>query len=461
MNVGPNPAMAMNEYAVCSHVARNWRALLARPWVKGVALVAIAVAMLAIASLVTAQIEGDRGVAPINSAGDFEVSDIKVETRGKNAEEARENGWRDAQRLGWAKLWRQSNKSGAAPRLSDSALDGIVSAIVVEKEEIGPRRYKATLGVLFDRARAGQILGIAGARMRSAPLLVIPIEYRGGAATVFEVRTEWQKAWARYRTADSAIDYVRPSGSGIDSVLLNAGQTGRRNRIWWRLILDQFGAADVIVPIARLDQQWPGGPIRGTFSARYGPDNRYIDSFTMTANSGDELTDMLDEAVQRMDLVYSQALARGQLAPDPSLIIEEPVEEEDIEDLPAEESEIEITTGTVLDPATSGLTNISVQVSTPDAPAVNAVEAALRAVPGVRSASVSSLALGGLSVVTVQFQGPIEALRGALQARGWQVQQGPNTLRISRSRPSQPAQSNQPSPPQQLAQPPQQDNGAP
>ncbi|MCP5810208.1 hypothetical protein NL321_29090, partial [Klebsiella pneumoniae] len=84
-------------------------------------------------------------------------------------------------------------------------------------EMIGPRRYIARLGVLFDRARAGQILGVSGARLRSAPLLVIPVTYQGGAATVFERRTDWQRAWARFRTADSAIDYVRPNGAGIDS----------------------------------------------------------------------------------------------------------------------------------------------------------------------------------------------------------------------------------------------------
>ena len=50
-----------------------------------------------------AQIEGDRGIPPIASNGDFEVSGIEVNTTGKTAEEARANGWRQAQRLAWEK----------------------------------------------------------------------------------------------------------------------------------------------------------------------------------------------------------------------------------------------------------------------------------------------------------------------------------------------------------------------
>ena len=41
--------------------------------------------------------------------------------------------------------------------LSDSALDGLVTGIVVENEQIGPNRYVARLGVLFDRNRAASI----------------------------------------------------------------------------------------------------------------------------------------------------------------------------------------------------------------------------------------------------------------------------------------------------------------
>jgi len=54
-------------------------------------------------------------------------------------------------------------------------LNSIVSGIVIDNEQIGPNRYIARLGVLFDRARTGQMLGVSGDIQRSAPMLVIPV----------------------------------------------------------------------------------------------------------------------------------------------------------------------------------------------------------------------------------------------------------------------------------------------
>ena len=224
-------------------ILRNW--LIATPL------------LLGSAALVHAQIEGPkRGISPIASTGDFEVIDILVNTTGKNAEEARLAGWQEAQRKAWSALWTRTH-GGAGAELADGTLDGIVSAIIVEEEQIGPRRYVAKLGVSFDRARAGQLLGIKGIGRKSAPMLVIPVMVSGGAPIVFERQTPWQNSWAKFRTADSRIDYVRPFGSGSESLLLNAGQLDRRSRNWWRVILDQFGAADVLYPIVRLERQWP------------------------------------------------------------------------------------------------------------------------------------------------------------------------------------------------------------
>ena len=214
----------------------------------------LSVAALSVGAIVYAQIEGgDRGVAPIDSSGSFEVSGIDVDVAAKTAEAARLGGWRLAQRRGWQMLWAKTHGgSGGAPALSDSALDSIVAGIVVDDEQIGPTRYVAKLGVLFDRARTGQILGISGTVSRSAPLLVIPVQWSGGSAQTFETRTDWQKAWARFRSGSSPIDYVRTSGTGGDPLLLNYGQTlppwanlvaGITRPIWRGRRPDSAGAA--------------------------------------------------------------------------------------------------------------------------------------------------------------------------------------------------------------------------
>ena len=409
------------------------------------ALVLAMVLVLAALSLrLLAQVEGERGIAPIASNGDFEVGGIAVETTGDSAEEAREKGWKAAQKIAWERLWTDTNHSGKAPALNDAAIDSMVSAVVIEREQLGPRRYIASLGVIFDRARAGELLGMTGEVSRSAPLLVIPVLYSGGAAQVFEVRTPWQRAWAEYRTANSAIDYVRPNGAGGESLLLTAGQIDRRSRTWWRDILDQFGAADVIMPLARLERQFPGGPVKGTFTARYGPDNRYLGSFTMTAPDEDALPAMLARAIKQLDTLYTGALASGLLRPDPTLTVSQPIDQALIDrilgavektDAAAEVPGAATSTPTTTPqaaPAAAAISSITVQFATPDGVAVDAGVASVRGTPGVQGAGITSVAIGGTSVMRVSFAGDIDALRAALQARGWQVQQGPGALSIRR-----------------------------
>lgn len=392
-------------------------------------LVVLAALLLGIGGMVYAQIEGgDRGIAAIDSTSSYEVGGVTVDVSGKDAESARLGGWRLAQRKGWKLLWSRTNGQpvSAAPSLSDSTLDSIVAGIVVENEQIGPKRYIAKLGVLFDRARTGQLLGSHGDGLRSPPMLVIPVMWSGATPTSFETRTEWQRAWARFRPGGSPIDYVRPIGTGADPLLLNAAQTKRPGRGWWRMLLDQFGAADVIVPEVAVERSWPGGPVLARFTARHGPDDRILDRFTLRVANGDALPAMLDEGVRRMDEIYSRALRDGRLRADPSLVIAEE---------PEELSDEEFANETMAEEVAPTAATYNIQVETADAAALNAAEAALRGVPGVRGVETTSLALGGMSVMRVGFEGEIAALRTALQARGWRVEEGPGTLRIRRGAP--------------------------
>lgn len=404
------------------------------PALRRLVLAAMAVALGLGAALLVAQMEGERGVPPIASSGDFEVGGIRVDVQADSADAARSAGWRLAQRLAWKRLWANTN-GGSGPGLSDSQLDEIVSGIEIESEQIGPTRYIASLRVLFDRARAGQILGFTGQTLRSPPLLVIPIVWQAGTATSFETINEWQKAWARYRTGDSAIDYVRTSGTGPDALLLNAAQTGRRGRNWWRVILDQYGAADVVIPIARLQRSFPGGPVEGRFAARYGPDNALIGTFSLRVANEAALPKMLDEAVARINMLYTQALLDGRLRPDPSLVIEEPVNASDLDlgnmvDFGVETTDV---------PTASGTASFTIQFDTPDVASVSQSETLVRSIPGVRSAATSSLALGGTSVMQVGFEGSVDMLRTALQARGLSVTVSGTVLRISRRQGAAPA----------------------
>jgi hypothetical protein len=398
-----------------------------------VSLLVAALCLFAIGSSGDAQLEGaDRGIAPIDSASSFEVTGIDVDATAADGQKAREEGYRLAQQKGWRALWAKTNGRplDQAPSLSDSELDNMVSGIVVEQEQVGPKRYIATLGVLFDRSRTGGVLGVGGVVHRSAPMLVIPVMLTGSSFTSFEYRNPWQAAWARFRTGNSPVDYVRPVGNGIDPLLLNEAQTGRPGRAWWRTILDQYGAADVVIPEVRLQRLWPGGPAIGTFIARKGPDDRVLGSVTLRVENSAAIAKLLDEGVRRLDLIYAAALDSGQLKADPTLAAPPPAPVVATPEEPTAETEAPLATTLV---PTGQTTTFTVQVATPDAAAVSRAELGVSRVRGVTSAITTSLALGGTSVMRVTFSGDSAAFQAALQAQGWQVVGSGTTLRISKA----------------------------
>lgn len=383
----------------------------------------------ALAAAAIAQIEGgDRGVAPVASTGVYEVSGIAVDVAAKTADEARYGGWRLAQRKAWGQLAKRLGGDGAG--VGDAMLDQLVAGIIVENEQIGPSRYIARLGVLFNRARAAAQLGVTDYAAQSAPMLVLPIEVTGGVSRAFEQRTDWQAAWARFRSGDSSIDYIRPAGTGADPLLLDHGQAGRRGRGWWRTLLDQYGASDVLVPTVRLYRQWPGGPVIGVFEARHGPDNDLIDSFTLRVGSTDGVAQLLDAGVKRMDATYVRALAAGALVRDPTLSPPPQPQApptDDVGDL------IDATDTPALDGGAAQGSVVTLQFDSPSAAAVANTEGLVRGLPGVRSAATTSLALGGVSLMRVEVDGDPIALRTALESRGFQVFGQGQTLRIRRS----------------------------
>ncbi|HEU0311534.1 MAG TPA: heavy-metal-associated domain-containing protein [Sphingomicrobium sp.] len=386
-------------------------------------LSALFLALAGLGGVLIAQMEsGERGILPIDSSGTLEITGIRVDVGGKDADSARFAGWRIAQREGFRALWAKMNKRpvSQAPRLSDSTLDGLVSSIVVEQEQIGPNRYIATLGVLFDRARAGELLGVAGEVRRSAPMLLIPVMISGGTATSVELRNGWQRAWAQFRTSNSPIDYVRVSGLGVDPLLVNAAQTRRPGRGWWRNILDLYGAANILVAEVRVDRLYPGGPSKAQFIGRFGPDGKILGSFELIARNSNDLPRMLSEGVQRMDELFVQAHAAGIVRGDPDLIIQPPPP---IEELVEEE---------VVAPVMVQPTVVQVLViERGDADAVAQSVAQIRGLAGVIWVTQAPLPNGNANL-SVNYRGDAAALGLALSSRGWAVTNRGGVLYVTR-----------------------------
>ena len=369
--------------------------------------------VLGLSGAIYAQLEtSDRGILPIDSSGTLEITGIHVDVGGTDAQSARYAGWRIAQRQGFRALWAKMHNLpiNQAPNLPDGTLDQIVSSITVQSEQIGPNRYIADLGILFDRARAAEFLGVEGGEtQRSVPMLLIPITVSGGTATSVELRNAWQRAWAQFRTSQSPIDYVRVSGNGSDPMLINAAQTVRPGRGWWRNIIDLYGAADILVAEVQLQRLYPGGPARARFIARHGPDNQIVGGFTLTAPNSEAIPGMMAQGVQRMDQLFAEALAAGALSRDPSLNLPPPPP---MPILPVEKPVVKAASANAY----------QVQVTGGDVNIYNFAMAHLRTLAGIESATPQQINPGGTSYILVTFKGDISQLAAALSGRGWVVE---------------------------------------
>lgn len=204
-----------------------------------------------------------------------------------------------------------------------------------------------------------------------------------------------------------------------------------------------YGATDILVAEVQLQRLYPGGPARGRFIARHGPDNEIVGGFTLTAANGDGIPAMLAQGAQRIDQLYAQALAAGQLVRDSSLNLPPPPV---MPELPQ----------TKVAPVNQ-FTAIQIQVSGNNVNFYNFAMAHLRTMPGVQSATPQQINPGGTSYILVQFKGPISQLAAALGARGWIVETGPTVIKIRSSSDKPPAL---PPPPVQPAPAPAAQNAA-
>ena len=234
-------------------------------------------------------------------------------------------------------------------------------------------------------------------------MLLVPITISGGTATSVEMRNAWQRAWAQFRTSQSPIDYVRVSGMGADPLLINASQTHRPGRGWWRNLLQMYGASDVLIAEVQLQRLYPGGPARGRFIARHGPDDEIIGGFTLTAASSDGVPAMMAEGAQRIDQIFARAMAAGRLSRDSSLDLPPPPT---LPPLPVQQKPVASPKDTV--------NSYQVQVTGKNVNFYNFAMAHLHTLPGVESASPQQINPSGTSYILVRFKGTIAQLAAAL-----------------------------------------------
>ena len=392
-------------------------------WDEGSSLRAGILAIAAVAAL-----GGATANAQDEGGGAFAVGGIAVDVTAKTTNDARMAAYRDAQRKAWPLLWARlsGQPAGNAPRLSDGAIDAMVAGIEIQGEHFSTTRYIARLGVVFDRNRAGAYVTTGVGGTHSPPMLLLPVLIDGGVRVIYQVKTTWAAAWARYRDAVTPIDYVTAQGTPADNILLTGYQPHRDDRPLWRNILNRFKASDVLIAEVKLDHDYPGGPVSATFIARHGPDATELGRFELRS-SGDGVAAMLDDGVRRTDAIFAEALRDGRLRSEPDLTA-------GLEPIASIGPDIGMPSDTA-----AAATGIDAEVATPDAKSWNETEAALRAVPTVTGVTLTSLSLGGTSRIVIAHSDSTDVLAYHLDQRGFRLVPAPGGLLLRRKVAGDPA----------------------
>jgi hypothetical protein len=344
----------------------------------------------------------------VGESSGLSVSGIEVTAEGKTPREARQQGWREAQRLAWPRLWTQISglPASSAPRLGDSALDGIISAIEVEAEALRGNRYDGRLTIVFDRTRASAYLGRFAEISQSPPMLLLPVLQDAAVRTSYAEDSPWLAAWLRFRASESAIDYVRLRANATDQLLLSAWQGERPDIAIWRQLVERYQVTDVLVPELILDRGYLGGPVSGLLIVRFGPGGRELGRLRLSNPTGN-IDALMTRAVREADALYVRALRAGLLVPDPSLL---PPAEIDVPDLGPDLS------------LAAAPTSLEVEVETPDPASLASLEARLRALPGITGIRVQSFVVAGRSRLAIDTVLDPAALALALDGAGLRIE---------------------------------------
>jgi hypothetical protein len=309
----------------------------------------------------------------------FSVEGIEVDVKGPTAEDARIGAFRIAAKKGWGKLWDKlvdPSYKGKAPAISDADVYRVVSSIDVSGERMSATRYIARISIAFDPGAVRAALARSGAgftQSRNRAMLLLPVLIDGGAATVYEPGNPWAVTWAKFPLIRSSIEYVRAEGTLADTMMLNAFVARNRSPEVIASLLARYRADGVVVAKASLIRTYPGGPVSGVFAAYTGNSSAPVDQFTLRRNSDAQLTDMLEEAIKRLDIAFS-ANAKTQR---------------------------EVVSGPVKLGRAVAMGSIVAMISTPDAAALENWTARLRNVRTVGGVTVSELSLGGTSKLRI------------------------------------------------------------
>ena len=189
----------------------------------------------------------------ITSKKVFVIENVAVDETSSTALKAREKALEIGQKRAWKKLLERMTFPETVKTVSDipySELRSLIRGYEVIRERTSTVRYLADLNVTFSANEVRQFFlnnNIDYAETPSAPVLVVPLLIRQGAASLWETPNPWRDAWQNLPEQRGLVDIRVPVGDLADIRDIAAIQALRGDQKKLKKIAKRYNAKTIVV----------------------------------------------------------------------------------------------------------------------------------------------------------------------------------------------------------------------
>jgi len=189
----------------------------------------------------------------ITSKKVFVIENVAVDETSSTALKAREKALEIGQKRAWKKLLERMTFPETVKKVADipySELRSLIRGYEVIRERTSTVRYLADLNVTFGANEVRQFFldnNIDYAETPSAPVLVMPLLIRQGAASLWETPNPWRDAWQNLPEQRGLVDIRVPVGDLADIRDIAAIQALRGDQKKLKKIAKRYNAKTIVV----------------------------------------------------------------------------------------------------------------------------------------------------------------------------------------------------------------------
>lgn len=238
----------------------------------------------------------------------YTVEGVDVDVTAKNALEAREKAFQEAQLKAYKQLVERLASQGGAEEnqaLDAEAISFMVQDFEVTKEQLSAKRYKGTYTIRFDPDLFRQQVLKQGQRYSDIPrgaILVLPFYQTATTTILWDSGNPFLSAWARAQAGDNGLtSIVVPIGDIEDVGQVNEYSPLNYDPVKLERMRERYGANEVSIVLATPEAGMSGvGNLRlSLYSAKIrGP--QFEGQMTIQGQAGETSAQLYDRAVAQL-----------------------------------------------------------------------------------------------------------------------------------------------------------------